>query len=133
MKHLTKALLLFIFLTAGVCGLALPPAMPASIDEIGAQDSAELSQELSVALGLYHQKEFAKALPIFRRISNRIQNIDLMSWIGASASRAGECDSAVEKWRINWSPVRPIRKSCSRVRMVADFFALDYLWGGWSC
>lgn len=93
------------FLCAALAALLPGPAFSGKIvnlnvNQLTINDNAKLGKELSQALNLYHQKDFARALPIFRRIAghaSQVQNVDLMFWIGTSAARAGECEAAVEQ------------------------------------
>ncbi len=62
----------------------------------GASDAA-LSRDLSQALKFYYDGEYAKALPIFQRLSAAIPNADLLFWTGTSASRSGACDLALDR------------------------------------
>jgi hypothetical protein len=60
-------------------------------------DRDVLSRDLARALQFYYDGDYARALPIFKNLSDQMETIDLLFWTGTSAARAGECDLAVEK------------------------------------
>ncbi len=72
--------------------------LPAYAAESGPPpDRDAVSRDLARALQFYYDGDYARALPIFRKLSDQMETIDLLFWTGASAARAGECDLAVDK------------------------------------
>jgi tetratricopeptide (TPR) repeat protein len=58
-----------------------------------------LDRRLAEALTLFYDREFARALPIFREISDRVETLDVMFWTASCAAGAGETEAAVEKFQ----------------------------------
>lgn len=60
-------------------------------------ETTEQYQQLAKALKYYFDKEYEKALPIFKEIAEREETMDLMFWIGTSAARTGKYEIAEKK------------------------------------
>lgn len=60
-------------------------------------ETTEQDQQLAKALKYYFDKEYEKALPIFKEIAEREETMDLMFWIGTSAARTGKYEIAEKK------------------------------------
>lgn len=58
-----------------------------------------LDQMLAEALVLYYDREFARALPIFREIAGKVETMDIMFWLGTSAMKTGETRLAIRKFK----------------------------------
>jgi len=63
------------------------------------QEIEALDKKLAEALILYYDRDFARALPIFREIAGQVETMDIMFWIGTSAMRVGETQLAIEKFK----------------------------------
>lgn len=59
----------------------------------------ELDAKLAEALTLLYDREYARALPIFREISATVETMDVLFWTASAAAGAGESDAAAEKLR----------------------------------
>jgi tetratricopeptide (TPR) repeat protein len=59
----------------------------------------ELDRKLAEALTLFYDREYARALPIFREISGRVETLDVMFWTASCAAGAGDTDASVEKYK----------------------------------
>ncbi|MBW1681288.1 MAG: tetratricopeptide repeat protein [Deltaproteobacteria bacterium] len=59
----------------------------------------ELDNKLAQALTLLYDREYARALPIFRAISEMVETMDIMFWYGTCAYKAGDSELAVRKFR----------------------------------
>ncbi|MBN2124225.1 MAG: tetratricopeptide repeat protein [Deltaproteobacteria bacterium] len=59
----------------------------------------ELDRKLAEALTLFYDREFARALPIFREISGRVETMDVMFWTASCAAGAGETEAAIDKFK----------------------------------
>ncbi len=58
-----------------------------------------LDQMLAKALVLYYDREFARALPIFKEIAGKVETMDIMFWVGTSAMNVGETRLAIRKFK----------------------------------
>jgi predicted Zn-dependent protease len=58
-----------------------------------------LDKQLAEALTIHYNREFARALPIFKEVATKAETMDIMFWIGTSAMKSGENELAVEKFR----------------------------------
>ncbi|MEW6669297.1 MAG: porin family protein [Thermodesulfobacteriota bacterium] len=67
--------------------------------KLGPKEVEELDRKLAEALTLFYDREYARALPIFREISGRIETMDVMFWTASCAAAAGDTDAALEKFR----------------------------------
>jgi len=63
-----------------------------------AEEIEALDKKLAQALVYYYDRKFAQALPIFKEVSDRVETMDIMFWIGTCAMNAGEIDLAIEKF-----------------------------------
>lgn len=73
-----------------------------ALDKLRQMTPAEieaLDQKLAEALILYYDREFARALPIFREIAGKVETMDVMFWIGTSAMQTGETRLAIDKFK----------------------------------
>ncbi len=59
----------------------------------------ELDAKLAEALTLLYDREYGRALPIFREISDTIETMDVMFWTASAAAGAGEADAAIERYK----------------------------------
>ncbi|NQU03601.1 MAG: tetratricopeptide repeat protein [Syntrophaceae bacterium] len=78
------------------------PIDEAAVDqlrEMTPREIEELDKKLAEALTLYYDSEFGKALPIFNEISDRVETMDIMWWIGTSAMKAGKMELAMKKFK----------------------------------
>ena len=57
----------------------------------------ELDKLLAQALTLFYDREYARALPIFRNISDTVETMDVMFWLASCAAKSGEIDMAINK------------------------------------
>lgn len=57
-----------------------------------------LDKSLAEALVLFYDQEYARALPIFRGISEKVETMDIMFWYATCAQKAGEVDLAAQKF-----------------------------------
>ena len=58
-----------------------------------------LDQKLAEAIILYYDREFARALPIFKEIAGKVETMDIMFWVGTSAMKVGETRLAIRKFK----------------------------------
>jgi len=58
-----------------------------------------LDKKLAEALILYYDRNFARALPIFKEIAGRVETMDIMFWIGTSAMEIGKTELAIRKFQ----------------------------------
>lgn len=58
-----------------------------------------LDAKLTEALTLLYDREYARALPIFREISGTVETMDVLFWTASAAAGAGEADAAVETYK----------------------------------
>jgi len=58
-----------------------------------------LDQKIAEALVLYYDRKFARALPIFKEIADKVETMDIMFWLGTSAMQAGETRLAIQKFK----------------------------------
>jgi tetratricopeptide (TPR) repeat protein len=73
----------------------------------------ELDSKLAEALTLFYDREYARALPIFREISGVIETMDIMFWYATCAAKAGEAKLSIEKFR----QILSIEPNLHRVRV----------------
>ena len=57
-----------------------------------------LDKKLAEALTLFYDREYARALPIFREISEKVETMDIRFWFASAAAKAGETDLAIRKY-----------------------------------
>jgi tetratricopeptide (TPR) repeat protein len=73
-----------------------------ALDKLRAMSPEEveaLDKSLAEALVLYYDKNYGRALPIFRGISEKVETMDILFWYATCAHKAGETDLAVRKYR----------------------------------
>lgn len=63
------------------------------------KEVGELDKKLAQALTLFYDREYARALPIFREISHQIETMDVLFWFASATAKAGETDLALEKFK----------------------------------
>ena len=88
--------------------IALEKLEKMSPDEVEALD-----KKLAEALMLYYDRDYARALPIFREIAGHIETMDIMFWIAISSFRSGDPESAIKKFK----EMLAIDPSLPRVRL----------------
>jgi tetratricopeptide (TPR) repeat protein len=69
------------------------------LKKMSAKDVEELDKRLAEALTLFYDREYARALPIFTEISDRVETMDVMFWSASCAAKAGEPDLAIAKFK----------------------------------
>ena len=72
-----------------------------------------LDRELAEALTLLYDREYARALPIFRDISDRVETMDIIFWLASAAAGAGEIELSIKKYR----EMLAVDKGLHRVRL----------------
>jgi tetratricopeptide (TPR) repeat protein len=77
------------------------------------QQVEELDARLAEALTLFYDREYARALPIFREIAGTVETMDIMFWAASAAAGAGNADAAIE----NFKRMLEIDPSLYRVRL----------------
>ena len=88
-----------IILGCFIALLMIPPGESSGRTELSrmsVSEQYEMGLDLARALEWYYSGEYERALPAFQRLSDRVMTSDLMFWIGASATRAGQCGLAEE-------------------------------------
>lgn len=60
-------------------------------------ETNDITKVFGNALKYYHDEQFDKALVLFNRIAERVDNIDLLFWTGICASKTGDYSNAAEK------------------------------------
>ena len=58
----------------------------------------ELDRKLAEALTHLYDKDYARALPIFREISDRVETMDILFWFASAAAGAGETELSIKKY-----------------------------------
>ncbi len=58
-----------------------------------------LDEKLARALTLYYDEEYARALPIFMEISDKVATMDVMFWTGMCAMKAGKNQAALDQFK----------------------------------
>ena len=83
-----------------------------------------LDKKLAEALILYYDREFARALPIFKEISGKVETMDIMFWAGTSAMQVGETQLAIR----NFKKMLSIDPKLHRVRLelATAYFTLGH-------
>ena len=69
------------------------------LKKMTAEEVEELDQKLADALTLFYDREYARALPIFRGVSQVVETMDIMFWYATCAYKAGEAEEAVRKFK----------------------------------
>lgn len=69
------------------------------LQQMSPEEVAELDKKLAEALTLFYDREYARALPIFREISDTVETMDVSFWLGSCAAKAGETDLAIQKFQ----------------------------------
>ncbi|HUV50552.1 MAG TPA: tetratricopeptide repeat protein [Anaerolineae bacterium] len=69
------------------------------LKKMSPQEVEDLDKKLAQALTLLYDREYARALPIFREISDQVETMDVMFWFASCAAKAGEKDLAITKFR----------------------------------
>lgn len=69
------------------------------LHQMTAEEIEALDKKLAKALILYYDRNFARALPIFREIADQVETMDLMFWIGSSAMKVGDTQLAIDKFK----------------------------------
>ncbi|MBI9086303.1 MAG: DUF560 domain-containing protein [Desulfobacterales bacterium] len=54
---------------------------------------------LEKAMVLYYDRKYALAFPIFKELSDKIETMDILFWLGTSAAAVGETDLAIAKFQ----------------------------------
>ena len=73
-----------------------------ALDKLGEMTPEEveaLDNMLALALTLFYDREYSKALPIFRDVADRVETMDVMFWYGTCASKAGENEFAIKGFK----------------------------------
>jgi tetratricopeptide (TPR) repeat protein len=83
-----------------------------------------LDQKLAEAIVLYYDREFARALPIFKEIADKVETMDIMFWVGTSAMKVGETQLAIR----NFKKMLAIDPKLHRVRLelAAAYFTMGH-------
>jgi len=86
------------------------------------QEIEAMDRKLAEALVFYYDREFARALPIFQELADRVETMDIMFWQGTSAMQVGQTELAVQKFK----QMLAIDPSLHRVRLelAASYFTL---------
>ena len=63
------------------------------------EEIASLDVFLEKALTLYYDRKFALAYPILKELSDKIETMDIMFWLGTSAAAVGDTELAMEKFQ----------------------------------
>lgn len=72
-----------------------------------------LDRRLAEGLILYYDREFARALPIFKEIASQVETMDIMFWLATSAMQVGQTKLAIQKFE----KMLAIDPSLHRVRL----------------
>lgn len=84
-----------------------PGAPPGSVEQkahrnekrLSRQELEALNAKLHDAMALYYDQSYRLALPIFEEIAARIDTIDVLYWLGRTASMSGKPDLAIAKFK----------------------------------
>lgn len=69
------------------------------LKQMSPEEVEALDKKLAEALILYYDRDYVRALPIFREISAQVETMDIMFWFAVSAFRSGDPESAIEKFK----------------------------------
>ncbi|MBU0996143.1 MAG: DUF560 domain-containing protein [Proteobacteria bacterium] len=100
MKPLFVALFHMAWLCMGpaICDFAI--AKNSTAAQFDAEDKKTSSSDaLAEAVTHFYHKDYARALPIFKRIAETNPSLDIQFWLAYSASKTGECQLAIENYR----------------------------------
>jgi hypothetical protein len=102
-------------------------ANPEAIEKLRHMSPKEieaLDKKLAEAIILYYDREFARALPIFKEIAGKVETMDIMFWVGTSAMKVGETQLAIR----NFKKMLSIDPKLHRVRLelAVAFFTLGH-------
>ena len=117
LSALTLSILLVFFLLARCFGQSDPSSNPnlgpiektpaaqekdeKALDRLKRMTPIEieaLDKKLAQALTLFYDREYARALPFFREISEKLETMDIMFWSATCAYRGGDPGSAIKKY-----------------------------------
>ncbi len=76
-----------------------------------------LDEKLEKALTLYYDQEYARALPIFLEISDKVETMDVIFWTGTCAMKMGRHQLAIQKYQ----KILSIDSNLHRVRLELAF------------
>ena len=93
------------------------------LEKMSPEEIEALDKKLAEALILYYDRDYARALPIFREIASHVETMDIMFWIAVSSFRAGDAESAIKKFK----EMLAIDPNLPRVRLE---LATVYFWTG---
>lgn len=69
------------------------------LKKMSPEEVDELDRKLAQALTLFYDREYARALPIFKDIADTVETMDVAFWLGSCAAKAGETDLAIRKFQ----------------------------------
>ena len=69
------------------------------LKEMSPEEVEALDKKLAEALMLYYDRDYVRALPIFREISAQVETMDIRFWFAISAFRSGDPESAIKKFK----------------------------------
>jgi len=69
------------------------------LKKMSSKQVEELDRKLAEALTLLYDREYARALPIFKEISGMVETMDVMFWFATCAAKTGDLELAEKKYR----------------------------------
>jgi len=69
------------------------------IRKLPPQEVEKLDKKLAEALTLFYDRQYVRALPIFREISSQVETMDVLFWTASCAAKAGEADLSIQKYQ----------------------------------
>lgn len=69
------------------------------LEKMSPEEVEELDKKLAEALTLFYDREYARALPIFSMISEKVETMDVMFWFASCAAKAGETELSLKKFQ----------------------------------
>ena len=69
------------------------------LKKMSPEEVEALDKKLAEALTLLYDREYVRALPIFKEISGRVETMDVMFWLASTAAKTGDTETAFKKFR----------------------------------
>ena len=86
------------FMKASPAALEQDKKAMKKLNAMSPEEVEALDEKLAEALTLFYDGQYARALPLFKEVSEKVDTMDVMFWSATCASKAGEADLAVRKF-----------------------------------
>ncbi len=94
-----------------------------NLSKMTPEEIKDLDKKLADAVVLYYDRDFARALPIFKEIASKAETLDIMFWIGTSAMKTGDNKLAIEKFKKMLSVNPQLQRV--RLELAATYFSME--------